>query len=99
MNVMPVSRFVMVAIGISSMAGVAGIVGFGSVLTGLGAFVLVMVALQLAYSVQVYLTARTAQRCSSRMPNNERGALEAASCPRRPIPSEPPSCAGADRRH
>lgn len=65
MNVMPISRFVLVAIGISSMAGLAGILGSGSALTGLGAFALVMVALQLAYAVQVHLKARTAQRRSS----------------------------------
>lgn len=62
MNVMPVSRFVLVAIGLSSMAGLAGIAGSGSILTGLGVFALVMVGLQLAYAVQVHLTARNAQR-------------------------------------
>ena len=65
MNVMPVCRFAVVAIGISSMAGVAGVAGSGSTLVGLGVFALAMIALQLAYAVQVHLAARTAQRRSS----------------------------------
>lgn len=65
MNVMPVSRFVLVAIGIASMAGLVGILGSGSTLTGLGVFALVMIALQLAYAVQVHLKARSAHRRSS----------------------------------